>query len=118
MQYVGEAHFYRAVAYGRLLCKYGDVPYVTSEISIDEALNKTRDSKEMVLKHAYEDFDKAIELLPNSYSGLQRITKGAALALKARTALYLSDYKTAAEAAKAVMDLGVYQLHPSYSDLF
>ena len=66
MQYVGEAHFYRAVAYGRLLCKYGDVPYVTSEISIDEALNKTRDSKEVVLEHAYEDFDKAIAELRNT----------------------------------------------------
>jgi hypothetical protein len=30
----------------------------------------------------------------------------------------MQDWATAAEAAKAVMDLGMYKLHPSYSDLF
>lgn len=48
----------------------------------------------------------------------QVATKGAALALKARYALYFGDYEIAATAAKACMDLGIYKLHKDYGDLF
>ena len=43
-------------------------------------------------------------------SDLGRATKGAALALKARTLLYNSRWAEAAQAAKQVMESGVYQL--------
>ena len=58
--------------------------------------------------------------MPISYSGSssQRATSGAALALKARFALYMGDWKIAAEAAKACMELGIYNLYPNYSELF
>ncbi|MDR1170983.1 MAG: RagB/SusD family nutrient uptake outer membrane protein, partial [Bacteroidales bacterium] len=45
-------------------------------------------------------------------------TKGAALAYKARIALWNGDYATAATAAMACMNLNVYQLHDNYRDLF
>lgn len=118
MQYVGEAKFFRGVAYGRLLYRFGDVPYITDEINVDEGLKIGRTPKDAVLKHVYADLDSAALLLPVSYAGNQRATKGAALAFKARIALYLGDYAEAAKAAKAVMDLGVYDLEPSYRELF
>lgn len=118
MQYVGEAKFFRGVAYGRLLYRFGDVPYITDEINVDEGLKIGRTPKDVVLKHVYADLDSAALLLPVSYAGNQRATKGAALAFKARIALYLGDYAEAAKAAKAVMDLGVYDLEPSYRELF
>lgn len=119
MPYVGEAYFFRARAYGELVFHWGDVPYYTSDISISDAEKKGRASKDEVLKHVYEDFDRAIELLPViSYSGDQRVTKGAAYAFKARYALYMDDYKTAAAAAKSCMDSGVYSLESDYSKLF
>jgi hypothetical protein len=40
------------------------------------------------------------------------------LALNARAMLYAGRYKEAAASAKAVMDLGVYSLYPSYENLF
>lgn len=46
------------------------------------------------------------------------MTKGAALGLKARAMLFAGRYQEAAAAAKAVMDLKVYQLYPSYKNLF
>ena len=42
---------------------------------------------------------------PTSYTDQQRATQGAALALKARVALIMEDWETAADAAKAVMDV-------------
>ncbi|MGP1590791.1 MAG: RagB/SusD family nutrient uptake outer membrane protein [Prevotella sp.] len=118
MQYVAEAHLFRAVAYGRLITRFGDVPYFTEELSIKEGMTKGRTPKSEILKHVYEDFDFAINLLPVKTTTYDRATKGAALAFKARTALYLSDYQTAATASKGVIDLGVYDLHGDYRDLF
>src|SRR5574344_1006195 len=117
-KYVGEAYFFRATAYARLVEKFGAVPLILDEMDISQALNIGRTEKTTVLKQIYDDFDAAISVLPTSYSGAQRITKGAALAYKARTALYMGDWEIAATAAKAVMDLGIYKLHSSYSDLF
>ena len=67
----------------------------------------------------YEDFDKAIEYLPVSYgSEAEHFTKGAAYAMKARFALYMSDWEIAAKAAKDCMDLGIYSLEADFSKLF
>ncbi|MFX9027527.1 hypothetical protein ABTN22_18895, partial [Acinetobacter baumannii] len=43
---------------------------------------------------------------------------GVAYGLKAKIALLMKDYATAATAAKAVMDLGAYALNPFYPNLF
>ncbi|MFB5944238.1 RagB/SusD family nutrient uptake outer membrane protein [Albibacterium profundi] len=111
-----EAYFFRASFYSYLVFMYGDVPLLTDYITIEEAFTTGRTDKAIVLEQIYKDFDTAIEFLPISDS--QRITKGAAYAFKARVATWMLDYETARNAAKACMDLGVYDLHPDYGDLF
>ena len=118
LQYVAEAKFHRACAYAKLLPKFGDIPLVKSGLTIEEAFAMGRTDKNIVKQFVYDDFDDAIEVLPTSYSGINRATKGAALALKARFALYMGDYEIAAEAAKSVIDLDIYHLHSNYSELF
>lgn len=117
-RYEAEARFFRAHAYGELIFHFGDVPYYTQSLTIEQALDSGRVSKNVILKHIYADLDSAAAALPASYTGAQRITKGAALAMKARIALYEADYVTAAEAAKEVIDLNAYSLEPAYADLF
>lgn len=46
------------------------------------------------------------------------IAKGTALAIKMRSALYYGEYQRAKDAARAIMDLGLYELHDDYADLF
>lgn len=118
MPYVGEAYFFRARAYGELLYHFGDVPYYTDDIDITTAKNMSRTDKNEVAQHMNEDFDKAASLLPTSYSGDQRATRGAALAFKARYNLYLGNFAIAADAAKQVMDMGIYKLEANYAQLF
>ncbi|MEL7586237.1 MAG: RagB/SusD family nutrient uptake outer membrane protein [Prolixibacteraceae bacterium] len=119
-QYTGEAHFMRAALYGRLIFHYGDVPFYTESLTIEEAFKMGRTNKDVILEKVYEDFDIAIQNLPISYGGasLSRATKGAALAFKARTALYMSDWNIVRDAAKACMDLGVYSLYPKFGEYF
>lgn len=117
-RYTAEALFQRASCYARLISHFGDVVYVTEVIDIDNAYAMGRTSKAEIIPKIYDDYDRAAESLPIKYSGTQRATKGAALALKARFALYMGDWKVAADAAKKCIDLGVYKLHPDYAELF
>lgn len=118
-RYAGEAYFCRACKYAELVCYYGDLPYIYGTETISEAEQKGRRAKEEIIADAYADFDRAIEYLPVSYgSAAVHFTKGAALAMKARFALYFGDFEIAAKAAKECMDLGVYSLEPDYGKLF
>ena len=88
-------------------------------MTIDEAEKMGRRDKDEVKELTYADFDKAIEYLPESYGNEEiHATKGAALAMKARYALYMHDYDIAEAAAKQCIGLGLYELYPSYSELF
>ena len=119
-RFVANARFARATMYSKLIFLWGDVPYYEGTIDIDEAFTMGRTEKSEILKSIYADYDFAIEHLPEKYgsSENQFATKGAALAFKARIALYMGDYTIARDAAKACMDLGVYQLFPDYTTLF
>jgi hypothetical protein len=117
-QYRGEASFFRAVAYSYLTFFYGDVPFYTSWISLEQAYQMSKTAKATVLEQVYKDFDTAIEYLPTSYSGLYRVTKGAAYAFKARTALWNSDWQKCVEAAEGCIATGEFALESDYSKIF
>lgn len=119
--WVAQAKFCRACHYGMLVFHWGDVVYVNNMTTIEESYTMSRTPKAEVIKHIYEDFDDAIAALPEQYTGLQQATKGAALAMKARFALWFGDYAVAADAAKqciALADKGVYALHEDFGQLF
>ncbi|MCC9138402.1 RagB/SusD family nutrient uptake outer membrane protein [Pontibacter silvestris] len=114
-----ETTFIRAYAYQQLVGMYGDVPLITHIQSTDE-FNIERTPKAEVVAFIVNDLTTAAESLPLSYDAADqgRITKGAALALKARTLLYQEEWAEAATAAKAVMDLGQYTIDDDYLSLF
>jgi hypothetical protein len=116
---IAEARFGRAYAYQNLIELYGGVPLVTKMLSLNDA-QLPRNSKEEVLTFVLTELDEAAKDLPVTYSAadIGRATKGAALAFKARAALFNQKWDVAAEAAKAVMDLNTYNLHPNFGELF
>ncbi len=115
----GQTRFIIAFRYFEMITLYRDIPFFTKVLSISESdLPKTE--KSVILKYILEQLDIAINDLPVSWpaSDIGRATKGAALTLKARVLLYNERWAEAAAAAKAVMDLNVYQLHPKFNELF
>ncbi|MDN3686363.1 RagB/SusD family nutrient uptake outer membrane protein [Cyclobacterium jeungdonense] len=118
--FTGNAHFVRAAKYADLVFLYGDVVYSTTILDLEEAFSMERTDKNTVKEAIYEDFDRAANLLPESYGSSENklATKGAAYAFKARFALQMGDFAVARDAAKACMDLGIYELYPNYSELF
>jgi SusD family. len=119
-QFRAEAYFVRACKYATLISYFGDVVYMTTNMNIEQSLQLGRTPKKDVIPLVYADFDRAIADLPVSYisNTEQRFTKGAALAMKARFALYNSDWAVAAQAAKRCMDLEKYDLHSDFTNLF
>lgn len=117
----GEARFHRAYHYTMLANLFGDVPLILDPISIPESQELTRTPRSQVIDQAIQDLDFAIGALPISYPAAERgrATRGAAYAMKARTALWASRWQVAAEAAAEVMkpEYG-YVLFPNYADLF
>jgi len=118
-----QALVIRAYHYLYLTELFGDVPLVLGTFNnIEEAL-LPRSAKAAIVDQIINDLNTASNSLPNTYTGANKgkITKGAALALKARIALYNNRLSEAADAAKTIMDneasMG-YTLHPNYGELF
>lgn len=128
---IGEVTFLRAYAYFRLISLYGGVPIITKVFGLKDDFAVTRNTFSECSDFVVTELNKAAEILPNAYTGANqgRITKGAALALKARALLYAASplnnpennkakWQAAADAAKAVIDMGIYTLYPNYKSLF
>ena len=90
--YVGEGYFIRAYQYFYRLRRLGDFPIVTETLPDDHTIlveASQRKPRNEVARFILNDLDKAIELLNNNPDGGKvRITKNAALVLKARVALF------------------------------
>ncbi|MFT3947615.1 MAG: RagB/SusD family nutrient uptake outer membrane protein [Agriterribacter sp.] len=119
-RYIAEAKFLRAWFYHDLATYYGGVPLILVPGDLSNSF-PARNSKEEIITQVLKDLDEAIPDLPAQYTADEdqgRVTKGAALGLKARVLLYNEKWEQAAAAAQAVMDLKVYNLFPDYQGLF
>lgn len=116
---LAEARFVRAYCYSMLAELYGGVPLVTHVLSIADA-QMPKTSKDDLVKFILSEMDAAAADLPTTYTGVDvgRATKGAALAIKAREALFGGQWDAAISAAQAVMSLNVYALENNYGNLF
>ncbi len=116
----GEVRTIRAYHYTKLAMLFGDVPLITTSINVEEGKTITRDAVSSIWDFVSTELTEAAVDLPKEYTGDDkgRVTKGAALALKARAMLFAGRYSEAATAAKQVMDLQVYSLYNSYENLF
>ena len=122
-----EVSFIRAFHHFNLTKWWGDVPLLRNDVTPDEAKTVSRSAKADVVAFIIEQLDAAASVLPtkDAYTDADngRITRGAALALKARVLLY--EGNRMAEVASICEELinnqaqnGTYALVPSYSDMF
>lgn len=110
----GQLYFFRAWYHFEIARFWGGIPYVDSFLQPDDNLRLPRLSFKETLLKIVEDLDKAAACLPvdwnqtaqgqaapNAYLG--RVTKGAALALKARAYLYAGSPLTVKEETGVAM---------------
>jgi hypothetical protein len=145
---MGEVYFLRAYLYHLLTSVYGGVPIIKEPYDLTDEFQIARNTYSECVDFMVADCDMASSLLPTVNSGNNngRATKGAAMTLKSRVLLYAASdlYNTtvfsgysnpeligytsgnrtdrwlaAKNAAKAVIDLGIYNLYkavPAPSD--
>jgi starch-binding outer membrane protein, SusD/RagB family len=92
-RFVAEAKFFRAWYYWKLVRKFGGLPLITKVLNTGDAeLFTPRSSQGETIDFMLKDLDEAQNDLPAqsdiSNPEIGRISKGAALALRARVALY------------------------------
>ena len=113
-----EVRFLRAYDYFLKAMFFGDMPLITKTTASTELPARTP----VAQIHAFilDELDKISKILPTQNNILAKghMTKGSALALKARLELYLGKYADAMTSSKAVIDMGVYELYPNYEQLF
>jgi len=116
---LAEIRFLRAYYYFYLNELYGGVPLLTEPIPLSEAV-LPRVEKDQVTDFILAELDAVIPSLPvqTDAANRGRVTKGAALALKSRVALYGERWQVAADAAKEVIDMAQYRLHDNFGELF
>ena len=137
----GEVHFLRGFIYHDLVSMYGGVPLIKKAYGLADDFEAPRNTYDECIKYIISQLDSAAALLPLTQSGANkgRATKGAALALKSRVLLYAASdlyntnaawaggvnkelvgyvggdraarWQAAKDAAKAVIDLNLYNLY-------
>jgi len=112
----GETLFLRSFFYFNLIYMFGDVPLILDVPVLEDPL-PSRTSKDQILTQMHQDLDEAIDLLNEEASDVGRVTKGAALTLKAKLLMQESDYNSALPILEQIMDIG-YALYPDYRTLF
>lgn len=118
-RYIAEAKFIRAYAHFRLVRAFGDVPLRLTVPKTPAEYNIPRTPKDQVYAAIEQDLTEAAAVLPASYTGADvgRATKGAALALHAKAAMYQAKWQQVADLTNQVMGLG-YSLFPNFQQLF
>lgn len=136
-QYVGEAHFFRALFYFDLLKNFGDVQWISKVLKTDSPeLYGTRDSRNIIADKIIADLDSAaLYLSTDKTNGHSRLNRWIALLLQSRVALYegtwekyhagtsfgISNPQTdkylnkVVEATTAIMNSGLYDIYTTGS---
>ncbi|MEX0882069.1 MAG: RagB/SusD family nutrient uptake outer membrane protein, partial [Cyclobacteriaceae bacterium] len=121
----------RAYSYFKFISHYGGVPLITTPFKLGDDFRIPRDPYDEIMDFIVAELDEAIPDLPLDYDASNdgRVTRGAAMAIKARALLYAASplnnpgndrqkWQAAADASKAIIDMNMYSLHPDYKALF
>jgi len=124
-----EARVLRAYYFFELARRYGDIPMPLVKLTAEEANSIEKTSFDEVINFIVSECDEAAAHLPNTFVGMLddeigRVTKGFALAVKAKALLYAASplhnptgdktkWQKAAQAAKAIIDMNYYKLDPN-----
>lgn len=116
---IAQALVLRAYFYLDLIDYYGDCPWRDEPEGLTKKTSP-RVSKQEIFNNIIMDINESVKWLPVDYTNLSeygKITKGAALALKARACLYAGQWDWCIKACRDVIALDRYKLIP-FSQLF
>ena len=119
-QLIGETLFLRALAYFHLTNLWGDVPYYTDVLSINEISTLGRSDKSEIRNEILEDLQIAQNLLPGSYSDDEngRSSKWVAAMVIAKIYLVQQRWAEARDKSLDIISNSPHFLLADYSEVF
>lgn len=117
---LGEAHFFRAFAYWRLLLIYGEAPIITEDDVTKSFYNKPKVTADELRAQIETDLLAAADQLPESYGDADkgRVSKGTAWGLLCKLYMNWEKLDKAIEVGNKVISNANYKLAPNYADNF
>lgn len=115
-QVMGTAYFLRGYSYFVALYTFGGVPEVLST-NIEDNRNIPRASEDDILQLILDDFEEALNLLPQEPANSGFAGEFAVRAALAKLNLYQGNWSDAAQFATDVIESGMYTLEDDYSAL-
>lgn len=122
---LAEARFIRAYSYFQMAFWFGDAPFYTSLISIEESKTIARTPKAEIIAFVLDELAAIRDALPVNTDYPEkdrgRITRGAAIAMSARVKLYNGDWDGAKKECELLAGStanGTYSLLGNYASLF
>lgn len=113
-----EVRFFRAHVYFLMARRYGASLIIFRQLPPLGEKNHPLSTPDECWDFIAEDLDFAARNLPERVDKQGKLTKAAALGLKARAMLYAARWKSASDAAKEIIDMNIYDLFPDYAKLF
>lgn len=115
---IAQVKTIRAYKYFIMNWMYGGVPIIESCNSSEEAM-VPRNTEAEVNQFIEDELDEAIPMFKNDKADTRGyIDRATALALKMRHALIYGKWERAKSAAKAIIDMGIYDLDPDFLHVF
>jgi tetratricopeptide (TPR) repeat protein len=116
----GEAYMFRGYAYWTLGWQFGGVPLYDKPVTTEEVMQIKRSTQAETFDFAIADYKRAIDLLPEAWTGnnIGRVTKYAAGGMLGRLYMFRGEFSQAKLYLDAVIQSGKYAKAVNYRDCF
>ncbi len=127
-----EARVMRAWSYYNLVVKFGDIPFTTLQLKMQDYADLKRTDEDEIYEYIISEIEDAAKYLPEKRSGSERgrITSGTAWAVGAKAAIYRAYFHNGKaitpdqsylnkvkELTQKIIDSGAYELYYDQADL-
>ncbi len=117
---VADATFVRALCYWHITNLWGDAPYYTEVLELEEISALGRTDKDIILRGVLDDLQFAQANLADSYTGGDRgrASKWAAAIIEAKIYMKAQDWQAGLDKCLEIINNSPHELLPTYAEVF
>lgn len=117
---LAQARFMRALAYWHITNLWGDAPFYTENLNLNEIAELGRTDKNVIIASVLDDLDFAQSNLPSEYPEEDRgkASKWAAAIIEAKIHMQAQDWQAGLNKCLEIINQSPHQLLPTYAEVF
>ncbi|NNF32531.1 MAG: RagB/SusD family nutrient uptake outer membrane protein [Saprospiraceae bacterium] len=117
---IAEARFLRALCYWHITNLWGDAPYYSEVLTLEEVSQLGRTPEDIIITGTIEDLQFAQSILPDAYPDNQRgrASKWAAAIIEAKIYMKQKDWQGGLNKCLEIINQSSHELLPTYEEVF